>query len=360
MGSVTLPLEIIYSIAQILTNHSKSILSLCVVNKEIYYGLCALLYRSVWLSSTDSVISFCDIVTSPETRRSTYVIALQIGPDWCVDGENFRLSREVAPQLRRALYNLHNLKHLSLATSPGTLNILLSDLSVSFKLDTFIHSGRLSMPMLRFLEAQPSMTSLGWYGTMTEIELHSLTISLKENLTLLPKLEAIEGPLYIIRVLIPLRPISRVTTSIRKSGRGRPYVATFIDMIRHTMVPVTRLCIVNDDPMGPMAVKLLKALPGTSAFSDLKDLQMVNLFNPNKNYNHLKIEDTFLDNVPFYFLRFNALEKFEFSYALGTRHTPLLEDIRTWLRVHEMDQLSHWRALSPSMRTVIFCGHVID
>ncbi|KAH7323419.1 hypothetical protein B0J17DRAFT_683387 [Rhizoctonia solani] len=360
MGFVILPLEILYLIAQILTNDCKSILSLCVVNKETYHGLLVLLYRSVRLSSTNSVISFCDVITAIQTRRSTYVAALQIGPDWCIDGKQFRLSREVAPQLRRALHSLHNLKHLSLATNPGTLNILLSDLKVSFKLDTFIHSGRLSIPLLRFLEGQPSMTSLGWYGIMTEMELNSLSISLKENPRLLPRLEAVEGPLYILRILIPLRPISSVTTSIRKSGRGRPYIATFIDTIKHTMIPMTRICIVNDDPMGPMGLKLFKALPGTSAFLVLKDLHIVNLFNPNMNYDCLKIEETFPDNIPFDFLRFNALEKFEFSYARGTRHSPSPEDARTWLRIHEMHKLSRWRALSPSMRTVIFCGHVID
>ncbi|CAE6531280.1 unnamed protein product [Rhizoctonia solani] len=363
MSLAKLPPEVLYLIAVTLINGSESIASLCVVNRGTYQALHVLLYRSINLRSVQSVTSLYGIITSLQPEHSVYITSLQIGPEWCVNNEHFRLNRSLAPQLHRVLQNLGNLKSLSLAITPNALNVLLSDLVAPFHLDTFAHSGKLSTPLLRFLEQQSSITKLGWQVAMSQREVDSLYFSVEGNPRLLPELEVLEGPLNLLKALIQIRRISRVT--IFQWLGYYSYIEEFLASIKLAMVPITQLGFVDDVPIGTGWIGIgwigiAKRLQSTPAFSTLKELRVVKLFRKSVDDYGPKIGDVFPSNPPFDFLHFEALEKFEFTHSTGVRHAPPPVGVDEWLIFHQMHQLTAWRELSPSLHTVLLWGSVVS
>ncbi|CAE6516901.1 unnamed protein product [Rhizoctonia solani] len=274
-----------------------------------------------------------------------------------------QLNRSLAPQLHRVLQNLGNLKSLSLAITPNALNVLLSDLVAPFHLDTFAHSGKLSTPLLRFLEQQSSITKLGWQVAMSQREVDSLYFSVEGNPRLLPELEVLEGPLNLLKALIQIRRISRVT--IFQWLGYYSYIEEFLASIKLAMVPITQLGFVDDVPIGTGWIGIgwigiAKRLQSTPAFSTLKELRVVKLFRKGVDDYGPKIGDVFPSNPPFDFLHFEALEKFEFTHSTGVRHAPPPVGVDEWLIFHQMHQLTAWRELSPSLHTVLLWGSVVS
>ncbi|CAE6523574.1 unnamed protein product, partial [Rhizoctonia solani] len=317
MNFANLPPEVLYLIALVLRNDSKSIASFCAINRRTYQTLHMVLYQSVNLLSTESVVSFCEVITLLQPKYSAYITSLRIG---CVNIQDFRLNKSLAPHLRQVLQNLEGLKSLSLAITPKALNILLADIKAPFHLDTLVHSGRMSTPLLRFLEGQPSITKLGWHGAMNTRELNLLCCSAKGDPSLLSNLEVLEGPLYLLKALIPIRRVSSIT--VLQWLEYHLYIEEFLDSLQHTMVPITRLEFVENVPigtgwLGKGWIEIVKRLRSTPALTTLKEIRVVKLFEMDMNNQEPNIEDVFPSDSPFDFLQFEALEKFEFIHNTG-------------------------------------------
>ncbi|KDN46700.1 hypothetical protein RSAG8_04080, partial [Rhizoctonia solani AG-8 WAC10335] len=362
MSLVKLPSEILYAIGQITMNDPYSILSLCLVNKWTYQSLSTLLYRSVRLDSDRSVSSFCDVVTSLRPDYSRYVVVLQIGPDWCVDDDgDYRLQRGLVPQLRRVLRSLVHLKHLSLSTTRKAFGLLFGGLNVPFQLDTFVHSGRLTKPLLRFLEGQPSIVRLGCHASMGLGSEKLLSDSVKANPNLLPKLRELESAIYIVADLLGTRPISSLAVLgpmdlIYDRLTGLEFM---IDSLKYTMVPLTRICIAEEVGIGNHWALFVGALRKSHASSTLKEISILHKFPLELQDYQLTVEKVMEGSYSFSFLRFEALEKFEIVQASGSRYDPPPSDILAWLTLQNMEHLSSWRKHNPMLQTVILHGYMV-
>ncbi|KAG8732873.1 hypothetical protein FRC11_010324 [Ceratobasidium sp. 423] len=237
--------------------------------------------------------------------------------------------------------------------------MLLNDLKVPFNLDIFVHSGQVSTPVLRFLEGQSFITKLGWHGAMNARELSRLFAFLKGNPKLLPNLKVLEGPLHILQALIPIRPISSIT--LLQWHEEQSPIENLMNSVKHTMVPLTHLGFVDDVPVGTGWITVVEGLRETPALSTLKNIGVVKLFREKYIDDYeLKINEAFPGSIPVDFLRFEALEKFEFTHNTGVRHAPSPSDTHTWLALHELQHLSSWRELSPSLHTVVLWGTIIS
>ncbi|CAE6455636.1 unnamed protein product [Rhizoctonia solani] len=197
---------------------------------------------------------------------------------------------------------------------------------------------------------------------MSEREVDSLYFSVKGNPRLLPELEVLEGPIYLLKALMPIRRISKIT--IFQWLGYYSHVEEFLASMKLAMVPITRLGFIDDVPVGTGWIGIgwigiTKRLQSTPAFSTLKELRVVKLFRM-AVYNRPKIGDVFPSNPPFDFLHFDALERFEFTHNTGVRHAPPPANVDKWLIFHQMHRLTAWRELSPSLHTVLLWGSVIS
>ncbi|KAH7323430.1 hypothetical protein B0J17DRAFT_683410 [Rhizoctonia solani] len=326
MSFANLPPEIFHLILGYLICDQKSLSSLCAVDRRTYSVSYPLLYQSVTLVSHQAVSAFCQahVLGIRQPIYSPYLTVLNIGPKWRVriDNSGYRLSRDHAPYLRRALRNLENLKSLSLSVTPKALILLLNELVVPFKLESFVHSGRFSAPLLGFLEGQPLITHLGWHGTASEMDVNSLCKLLESNITILPKLEALDGPLQLLTSLLLLRPISRITiTQTEFPGN----LGKFIETLQRATGPITRLCVCEDEYIWPTWTKIALMAQSTCLPSTLKQLYIAE--SPTKvMYERLyqKISVRLLSST-LASTCFGALEKFELTSTYSTRwHLPPL------------------------------------
>ncbi|CAE6455626.1 unnamed protein product [Rhizoctonia solani] len=361
MSFAKLPSEILYKIGQILINESHSISSLYIVNKWTHQSLGTLLYRSVRLGSDRSVSAFCDVITSFKPDYSKYVVVFQIGPDWCFDNDGgYRLQRDFVPRIRRVLQGLIHLKHLSLSTTRNAFNHLFADLNIRFQLDTFVHCGRLSKHLLRFLEGQPSITRLGCHASMTWANDTLLLDSVKSKPNLFKNLKELESPACVAANLIGARPISNLTLikpadSLYGSDDG---IGSIIDSLMHTMVPITRICITEEAGMGNLWAELIRLLSQRRVLGNMKELHIL-LWFPLEPDEQPVLDKVFSDLDSFSCLHFEALEKFEMAQAGGLRYNPPPAVMRAWLTRHGMGNLSSWREFNPMLQSAILHGYVV-
>ncbi|KAH7323417.1 hypothetical protein B0J17DRAFT_243416 [Rhizoctonia solani] len=282
-------------------------------------------------------------------------------PDWYIHdgiGAHFMAYCPVRP-FRRVLQQLDRLAHLTIASPSHILDLILDDLAVPFRLHTFIHTHvQLSTPLLRFLEQQPSIVRLGWHGWISVSDARDLGHSIQENPGLLPKLEALEGSIRALGALTPRRPVSNITILHRPVS----FLPEIPQALSHTLVPTTCLCVVDFD-MEARWINTIVKLRQKCALDGLKVLRVVITTKPDVEddmvRNNGRVWDHLPEDLPFDFLRFNALEKFEVTLDRSENHEPLSWGIHEWLAFHKMDCLPSWRAFNPSLRTVVLWGHVI-
>ncbi|KAH7323420.1 hypothetical protein B0J17DRAFT_683389 [Rhizoctonia solani] len=227
---------------------------MCLVDKRTYQSLHTILYRSAKLGSSQYISSFCDVVTSSRPRHSVYLMNLQIGHHWSLDFFLGILGFRGGLYLSSAVPfkdGLGNLKSLSPSTIRKAFDILFSGLIVPFQLEAFVHSGRLSKPLLCF-EGQSNITKLGCHAPIAKQNEHSLLRdSVMLNPNLIPNLKVIKALLCAISALMP-------------------ELEWFTNSLAHAMVPTTRICIVDESVVLNMWVDLLKGIQNLRAHSTIK------------------------------------------------------------------------------------------
>ncbi|KAH7323432.1 hypothetical protein B0J17DRAFT_683411 [Rhizoctonia solani] len=360
MGFVDLPPEVLHLILAIIAHDVKSLSSLCAVDKKIYAISSPLLYQSVTLASDRAVSAFCrpHMVGTHQPTYSLSLTKLHVGSHWRVrlDECEFRLFRDLAPDLRCALENLENLKYLSLSISVRALQALLINLVVPFQLESFVHSGRLSTNLLRFLEGQPLITYLGWHEVAFQTDAELFCQSMKNNSNLLPKLKAFDGPLHFITGLLPLRPISNITIV---ETWFPSHVERFIEVLQRATVPITRMSICGEENGWSTWIGIASMVHSTNLASTLKQLRIVETpRTPMAEHEFLTRSIGNLFSLVLANSSFGVLERFE-MFNTRTRWQLSASTIESWLRREGMCELSHWRAYAPSLRTVILYGNVI-
>ncbi|CAE6411835.1 unnamed protein product [Rhizoctonia solani] len=361
MSFTKLPSEIIYLIIKFLNNDFRTVSSLYAVNRGSNESLRPLMYQSVVLGSAKSLGSFCDVMTSLQPGYSTYVTALKILPENWVDGVNyFQVSEEFAVQCRHALEALKNLKFLCLIVAPAVLEEILDHLTTPFNLNTFDHSGEFSQPLLRFLRMQPSLIKLGSYGPVNESEDFEWHCAIALETQILPNLAQVGGSLYFVALLMRLRPISSIR--IQSPSRSRT-MAAFGDLFTRSVVPITRIFIVEgDSEMGKWVTLMSRLRAQHAASSNLREITVAQLYKSGGNdVDRRNREKLFLDTCSFVF-RFDALEKLEFTIVptgQGTHYGPSPADACAWLATNGMQDLSAWRRNNPLLHTVVVYGYVV-
>ncbi|EUC55795.1 transmembrane protein, putative [Rhizoctonia solani AG-3 Rhs1AP] len=362
MSFSTLPPELIYLVIQFINPGLATLQILYAINRRMHQIACPLVFRFVQLGSTTSVDSFCHTVTSLRPSCSRYITSLQVGPQYCVNSEeSIQLSKGLLARLRRAIETLDNLKSLSLMVSRQALAELLNGLTVSFKLDTFIHSGEFSMALLHFLERQTSLTKLGWYGSTTRSDADVFSNSMRANPGLLPKLRSLDGVPPILTALIPLRPISSVTILPVLGDEVSIHLAAFGNSLAQSMVPITCICTVEDRrTRGTWGWVIVELRERHAAFLHLKEIQVIKLSTLDNDQRDWESEGILMGIYPS-FLRFNALEKLEFKVRpVSASYRPSRSNIHGWLARCEMQHPSSWMKNNPSLSTIILYGHVIS
>ncbi|CAE6429851.1 unnamed protein product [Rhizoctonia solani] len=361
MSFTKLPPEILFLICQLLNNDFRTVSSLYAVNRGSNELLRPLVYQLVVLGSAKSLGSFCDVMTSLQPGYSTYVTALRILPENWVDGVNyFQMSKELAVRCRHALEALKNLKSLSLIVALAVLGDILDHLTAPFNLDTFDHSGEFSRPLLRFLRMQPSLLKLGSYGPTNETEDFEWHCAIALEAQILPNLAQVGGSLYFVAILMRLRPISSII--IQSPSRPR-IMAAFADFFTRSMVPITRIYVVeHDSRMGTWFTLMSRLRAQHATSSNLREITVAQLYKSGDNeVDRRNREPLFLDACSSVF-RFDALEKLEFSNistGQGIHYGPSPADACAWLATHGMQDLSAWRRNNPSLHTVVIYGYVV-
>ncbi|KAL5638710.1 hypothetical protein ACGC1H_003164 [Rhizoctonia solani] len=362
MSFSTLPPELIYLVIKFTNQDLATLQSLHAIDHRMHLIVCPLVFQSVQLGLTTSVDSFCHTMTSLRPTCSRYITSLRVGPEYCINSDEcIQLSTGLLTQLRRAIGILDNLKSLSLMVSRQALAELLNGLTVSFKLDTFVYSGEFSMALLCFLEKQPSLTKLGWYGSTTRSDIDLFSNSMRANPSLLPKLQLLDGTPPILTALIPLRPISSVTILPVLGDKISIHLAAFGNSLAQSMVPITCICTVEDHrTRGAWGWVIVELRERHAAFSHLKEIQVIKLNTLNNNQRDWELEGILMGIYPG-FLRFNALEKLEFKVRpVSASYGPSQSDIHGWLARCEMQHLPSWIKNNPSLSTIILYGHVIS
>ncbi|CAE6472236.1 unnamed protein product [Rhizoctonia solani] len=234
---------------------------------------------------------------------------------------------------------------------------ILDNLIPPFNLETFNHSGEFSYSLLRFLKKQPSIIKLG-FGPMDEYNYKQWYCAIASGTPILPNLTHLGGSLRFTAIMMPRCPIS----SINASSSSRSTMEAFGDFIARSMVPITRIRIVEDTP-GLAWVRLLMSLRAHhTAASNLRELTVDKIYTSGVDDAKRRSDEEFLLSSCSTIFHFDALEKLEFNivpFGQGSHHGPTPADACTWLAAHGMQDLSAWRVCNPSLRTVVVYGHVV-
>ncbi|CAE6501692.1 unnamed protein product [Rhizoctonia solani] len=363
MGFADLPPEILHLILGFLIYNQKSMSNLCTVDKRTYSVSYSRLYQSVTLTSDRALLAFCQpyVLGIRQPIHSPLVTELNIGPYWPwrarIDSSGFRLLRNHVQYLQRVLENLENLKYLSLSVSPRALNLVLDDLVVPFKLESFAHSGKSSINLLCFLEGQPLIKYLGWYGAASQIDIDLFCVSMKSNSRILPNLEALDGPLHLLSSLLPLRPISNITIVQPYSPWNKE---EFIAALHRTTVPLTRLCVCEASDIWHTWMEIVSIAELTNLPYTLKHLRIA--VKPISILGELRFQRNMVNQLSRALgdLSFSVMEEFELTGVRATHWDPPACHVYSWLAREILRNLSDWRVHVLSLKKVVVYGIVIS
>ncbi|KAF8594020.1 hypothetical protein BDV93DRAFT_549351 [Ceratobasidium sp. AG-I] len=248
-----------------------SLLRLCIMDKKTYRFLHFSLYQDVKLDSSNSIKSFCSTITSNNGVAGKLVKALSIGHLFNFFGtEHCFVFKTLVPEIRAALRVMPNLKDLTLVLTSKALTMTLHTLNPPFQLRRLVYSGNLSMSAIHFLMGQPLITELEFRGHSSCGTSQNLRRALFQKPAYLPHLKTLSGPLSIVPLLSPSRPVS----SIVLVDKANVNPEQLFEDIATTSVPLASIRLVSEDPFRGFWWLALKRLKSPSLLSSLREIQI--------------------------------------------------------------------------------------
>ncbi|KAH7323433.1 hypothetical protein B0J17DRAFT_243617 [Rhizoctonia solani] len=347
------PSEIILAIAEHLqpVTHRSTLLSLCLVDKKSYQLAKLYLYRHVELNSHGAIVKFCRTLTVLRPHNAIYVVTLCVYPLAWRSGarSSDHIRKDIVPDLRSVLKVVLNLKHLFLSVTRKALVLLLVDLHPTFKLHTLAHSGDMSGPLLKFLDNQPSLVNHGWYGLPSWSMCRSIQGTMNQDGRFLAKLRAATGPANFLAALMLSRPLDSVTILIRTWRCKSP------------SSPDSE-CLWPKEIMGWTKFMYgayrggLKLMPPCDSLREICIAETpLKLKRPGSGYVNIKnYMRAYLQSL---LHRFDRIERLEVVCLQPLPHGATAFTIHPWLL--DMNDMSAWIQLGPSLKYVSIYGHVI-
>ncbi|KDN46704.1 hypothetical protein RSAG8_04084, partial [Rhizoctonia solani AG-8 WAC10335] len=347
-GLALLP-EIIILIAECLGDDVRSISNLYQADKTTRRTLSSHLYRSVRLKSANSVTSLCQMTTNFRPDELGNIRSLQIGPDWSKHSAGSKIQSNLVPSLRSALEAMPRILSLSLYMTPSALYGLLEGFEPPFQLTEFIHSGELSPPLAGFLEKQPSILKLGWHSLFLEEQCDYLSSLLEDSRTILQMLGELAGPMPLLSVLLPRRPVTKIQVMYHTLSflRLESPMAAF----SHPMGRLSSLCMMEYRPTWQSFTALISKLEVTCVRNTLREVHIVEAFTGSSMLTRRNLIRTHATRLAV----FDSLEHVEISRTPDMTVFPQV--VYEQLRSSGMDRVSTWRTIIPSLRSVTIHGH---
>ncbi|KAF8607986.1 hypothetical protein BDV93DRAFT_519960 [Ceratobasidium sp. AG-I] len=222
--------DLIRSVAEYLRGDNHSLISLCLADKRSLGLVTPLIYKEVYLFTTQSIRQFCNVIRQSKRNLGIYPALIWFSPEDPSDGQLYRL----VDSIRHTLCHTPNLKNL-------VLDIDILNLSNLYR-HLHVHPPPFSLRSLEcyftpkhfvsFLSTQPSIRNLV-IQTTDRSGLFHLRTAPRDSI--LPHLQRIEANIFTINALLPGRPIACVETDtmVLRSATAR----LFCESLRRSSAP---------------------------------------------------------------------------------------------------------------------------
>lgn len=231
MSRVSLPPDLVRSVAEYLQDDRKTLVSLCFLDKESFNLVIPLLYKSIRLHTIKSIQQFCNTILQSERNLGIYPTSIQFSPE---DPSDEQLCHLIDP-VQNILCQSPNLTDLVLEIDITSLPKLYQRLRSNPPSFSLHQLTCFFVPdyLLYFLSTQPFIHSLTIHES--HLPLLSYYIRTAPPSSFLPRLQRITANALTIHALLPGRPVSYVDTgsAILTSGTAR----IFCESLRGSSAP---------------------------------------------------------------------------------------------------------------------------
>lgn len=206
MSRISIPPDLVRLIAEYLYDDSHTLVSLCLLDKESLGVVVSLLYKTVHLSSIESICQFCDAVLHSTRNLGAYPTLIHFNPEIPSDIRFCRMLNSIRDTLRQT----PNLKDLVLNIDVPNLVNLYQDLQLHpppFSLHCLICYFTPDH-LLPFLSTQQSIHTLTLHES--SLPYHTCYIRTPPPPHVLPHLKSITAHALTVHALLPGRPITHV------------------------------------------------------------------------------------------------------------------------------------------------------
>ncbi|KAF8607987.1 hypothetical protein BDV93DRAFT_285260 [Ceratobasidium sp. AG-I] len=231
MSRVSLPPDLVRSIAEYLHDDPKTLASLCFLEKQSFDLVTPLLYKSVQLPTVQSIRQFCNTILRSERNLGTYPASILHTPEDPTDVQLWHM----IDLIQNALRQMPNLTDLVLEIDTPNITNLYQHLQLEPSPFFLQHLTCFFFPynLLSFLSTQPSIRTL----IIHESRHHLLSSNFIRTVppSILPRLQHVTANALTIHAFLPGRPVSHVDTgsAILSSGTAR----IFCECLKESSAP---------------------------------------------------------------------------------------------------------------------------